>query len=56
MRGVVAGEVLRIALPVVVLLWLAFRHRLWGAWPVLLGAFVVSGGIGALRWYAIYRI
>ncbi|WP_433616174.1 hypothetical protein ACQP2P_13910 [Dactylosporangium sp. CA-139114] len=55
-RGVVAGEVLRVALPVGVLLWLTLRHRLRGSWPVLLGAFVVSGGAGALCWYAIYRI
>lgn len=55
-RGVAAGEALRLVLPVVVLLWLAARHRLWPAWPALLGAFVAAGGAGALCWYTIHRI
>jgi hypothetical protein len=37
-------------LPLVVLAWLATLHRLWRAWPVLLGATVATTTLSALFW------
>ncbi|MET7396779.1 hypothetical protein ABZS66_25180 [Dactylosporangium sp. NPDC005572] len=49
-QAVAAGTAVRIVLPLAVLGWLAGRHRLWAAWPVLAGAAVAAGAGGAVLW------
>lgn len=53
LRGVVISELVRIALPLAVLAWLATAHRLWRAWPTLFAATVAGGATGALLWHAL---
>ncbi|GGM05541.1 hypothetical protein GCM10007977_003330 [Dactylosporangium sucinum] len=52
-RAVAAGTAVRIVLPLVVLGWLAARHRLWAAWPVLAGA-AVAGGVGGVVLWRVF--
>ncbi|WP_238006716.1 DUF6518 family protein [Dactylosporangium sp. AC04546] len=49
-QAVAAATAVRIVLPFAVLGWLATRHRLWTAWPVLAGAAVAAGAGGAVLW------
>ncbi|WP_328372797.1 hypothetical protein [Micromonospora zamorensis] len=53
-RGVLAGQAVKIVLPIVVLAWLATAHRLWRAWPMLLTAAVSCGALSAALWYVVY--
>jgi len=50
LRGVVISAIVRIALPLAVLAWLATAHRLWRAWPALLAACVPSIALSTLAW------
>ncbi|MEV2240417.1 DUF6518 family protein [Micromonospora sp. NPDC049891] len=52
-RGVVIGQLITIALPIVVLAWLATVHRLWRNVPVLLATAVSSGALSAALWYLL---
>ncbi|MFI7650286.1 transposase [Micromonospora sp. NPDC049460] len=53
-RDVVVGELVKIVLPIVVLVWLATAHRLWCAWPTLLTAATSYGALSAALWYVLY--
>ncbi|KXK63685.1 hypothetical protein AWW66_01605 [Micromonospora rosaria] len=53
-RGVLAGQVVKIGLPIVVLAWLATTRRLWRAWPMLLIAAVSCGALSAVLWHVLY--
>ncbi|MBM2613936.1 hypothetical protein JIG36_00005 [Actinoplanes sp. LDG1-06] len=55
-NGYVAAQAVRIQLPLLVLVWLATAHRLWRAWPCLLGAAVVAGSVGVLAWRLLGRV
>lgn len=50
------GELLMIGLPLGVLVRLATAHRLWRAWPVLLGAAAGAAGAGAVGWVLVEQV
>ncbi|GID27843.1 hypothetical protein C8E87_7745 [Paractinoplanes brasiliensis] len=50
------GELLMIGLPLGVLVWLATAHRLWRAWPVLLGAGAGAAGGSAVCWVLVEQV
>ncbi|XVU20674.1 hypothetical protein ACQPZJ_25740 [Actinoplanes sp. CA-054009] len=49
-NGVALSYALRIWLPVVVLVWMAFARRLWRQWPLLLIASIASAALTAQVW------
>lgn len=53
--GVAAAEVIRIALPLGVLIWLAVAHRLGRVWPTLVATMAASAAASTLIWAGIER-
>ncbi|MEU4242385.1 hypothetical protein [Actinoplanes sp. NPDC026619] len=53
LRGVGAAQLAEVLLPFAVLAWLAAVRRLWRAWPILLGAMILTATLGALFWHLL---
>ncbi|BBH70169.1 hypothetical protein ACTI_68540 [Actinoplanes sp. OR16] len=52
-RGFVAAQLVAVALPLVVLAWLATAGRLWRAWPILLLATAATTTLSAVCWHLL---